>query len=182
MKSNFLCNGGKDITNGIICPKCSHCWTYVCLHYGQWHCNDEYSMEQWEECRQGRRPRTLKWGNASQICKAMEKIIDDKWNINNIGWIMNQHLSPSLNIKGCDLDEHPIRKNCRKSALVQTFWNGVLKLFNLFVNKMFKRGKRFQVVFNCCWKGEMLELTWTNFFYKTNTMIKQKPKGQGWSN
>jgi hypothetical protein len=51
----------------------------------------------------------------------MEKFVDEKWNVNNIGWIMNQHLGPSLSIKGCDLDEHPIRKNCRKSVLVQTF-------------------------------------------------------------
>lgn len=91
---------------------------------------------------------------------------------------MNQHLSPSLSIKGCDFDEHPIRKNCRKSVLVQTFWNGVLKFFSLFINQMFKIGKKFQVVFNHCWKGKMLELMWTNFFDKTNTMIKQKPKGQ----
>jgi hypothetical protein len=40
---------------------------------------------------------------------------------------------------------HPVKKNDDKRVILQTFWNGILKVFNMFTNKLFKGGKTYAI-------------------------------------
>jgi hypothetical protein len=80
------------------------------------------------------------WGSPNCVWSNVKKIGEDNWKVRKTGWVVSQALAPrpkhdkirtqwALDI---------VVEHVGKSNMVQTFWNGILKLNHLLPNELFK--------------------------------------------